>query len=161
MSDLIRPAMVEELDEIVRLAAQKRSRYQAWQPIFHRVHRQAQERHRAYLFDKVHNPDTLMLVYERQGFVLGFALGEFKDAPPVYDVAGKVMIVDDFYVKEPEDWPEVGGALIRTMWKKGLEKHGATLVNVVCSPKDEPKRQALIAAGLSVASEWWVGRPQP
>jgi GNAT superfamily N-acetyltransferase len=158
MSDIIRPAINEDLNELLHMADEKRARYAAWQPVFHRPHPEARERHRAYLKDLLHASHSIMLVYERSGSAIGFALGELRGAPPVYEISGKIIVVDDFCVREESLWPGVGPALLKAMWQKGREQ-GATLMKVVCGPKDEAKRKAIESCGLSVASEWWVGTP--
>ncbi len=156
MSDIIRPAMNQDLDELLRMAADKRQRYAVWQPVFHKPHADAMQRHRDYLITMVHSEHSIMLVYERSGSALGFALAELRGAPPVYEPGGKILIVDDFCVREDGLWPLVGPALVKAMWKKGQEQ-GAVLINVVCGPKDEAKRAALESTGLGVGSEWWMG----
>jgi hypothetical protein len=56
-------------------------------------------------------------------------------------------------------WPTTGAELLRA----GLAeagRRGAIQAVVVTGHLDQPKRQALQACGLEIASEWWV-TPQP
>jgi hypothetical protein len=52
-------------------------------------------------------------------------------------------------------WPTTGVQLLRAALAEAGQR-GAVQAVVVTAHLDEPKRQALRACGLEVASEWWV-----
>jgi len=66
-------------------------------------------------------------------------------------------MVDDFTVASSADWPTVGAGLLHAV-RSTASGRGAAQIVVVTAQLDEAKRAALAASGLSVASEWWVGR---
>ena len=76
-------------------------------------------------------------------------------APPVYNPGGKIALVDDLTVSSTKLWPSVGKTLLvdAQAWAQG---QSAVLIDVVCGPKDAPKRALLQELGLDLASEWHV-----
>jgi len=76
-------------------------------------------------------------------------------APPVYDPGGLTCLVDDFVVREPEAWDQVGASLLRAVNQLARER-GAVQTVVVCRRLDEAKRATLADQGLTVVSEWSV-----
>jgi hypothetical protein len=62
-------------------------------------------------------------------------------------------------VTPPGKWPTTGAELLRA-GLAGAGRRGAIQAVVVTGHLDQPKRQALQACGLEIASEWWV-TPQP
>ncbi len=77
-------------------------------------------------------------------------------APPVYDLGGLSTGVDDFMVRHPSLWATVGRALLNEVSVRAREQ-GSVQMIVVCGPADEPKRDMLRGAGLTVVSEWFSG----
>jgi len=77
----------------------------------------------------------------------------------VYGPGGLTCQIDDFAVAPVTRWPTTGTELLRAALAEagGL---GAVQAVVVTGHLDHPKRQALRACGLEIASEWWV-TPQP
>lgn len=99
---------------------------------------------------------VVLVAYSASSSLRGFAIARSTEAPPVYNPGGRTCIVDDFSVAEPADWPNAGRALIDAVRSWGNDL-GAVQLVVVTAHLDEPKRAALRAAHLQVASEWWVG----
>ena len=151
----MRKAEEKDLDAMVVLSAAKRVEYEGYQPIFHKVAADADAKQRLFLKDQLSKPDMLFLVHEDGTKLDGWLNLRLVGAPPVYNPGGKIALVDDFTVSQAAQWPTVGKALLQEAqkWAKG---QGAVLINVVCGPKDAPKRQLLQDLGLSVASEWHV-----
>jgi hypothetical protein len=151
-----RRAAEADLDAMVALAAAKRTEYAGYQPRFHKVAPDADAKQRLFLKDQLSRPDTLLLIHEDRGTIDGWIYGRLVNAPPVYEPGGRILFVDDFAVASPALWPTAGKALLvdAKAWGKA---QGAVLANVVCGPKDEPKRGLLESLGLGVASEWRVG----
>ena len=58
-------------------------------------------------------------------------------------------------VTPADRWPTTGVWLLRTALAEARQR-GAVQAVVVTAHLDEPKREALRACGLEVASEWWV-----
>ena len=58
-------------------------------------------------------------------------------------------------VKRPDAWASLGLLLLGDL-AQAARGRGAVQVVVVAGRHDEPKRKALKAAGLVVASEWWT-----
>ena len=152
---MIRHATHNDLEAVVALGALKRTKYAAWQPVFHRVAADAERHHHVYLGSLIGKPNTLFYVSEEGGKVDGFLVGALVGAPPVYAPGGTLLNIDDFHVEPAAAWAAVGKALLEEAQAEA-KKRGAVLVNVVCGPKDEEKRALLGSLGLGVASEWRV-----
>ncbi len=150
----VRAATSEDLDTIVDLCEAKRQQYQSWQPVFHRKAEDSAERHRYFLSNVINSEGKMLLVFDREG-VQGALFAVLGDAPPVYDPGGKVCMVDDFVVAAPDQWEEIGGAMLEEVISISKQL-GCVLVNVVCGPNDKPKQQFLAKRGYSVASEWRI-----
>lgn len=153
--DGTRPATHEDVDTVAALAAARRRAYEAHQPRFWREAENALARHTAHLHTLVDDADHVFLVAVAAGRVAGFAIGRLVAAPPVYDPGGPTLLVDDFAVERPEAWASLGRVLLRDLTDVARSR-GAVQAVVVAGRHDEPKRVALRAAGLAVASEWWT-----
>ncbi len=151
----IRPSAAPDLDAVLDLLDAKRVRYAGWQPVFHRPAAGAKEMQRPFVGSLFTKPDFICLTAEVDGKVAGFLQGRIVSAPPVYDPGGPVLMIDDFVVADEAQWPTAGRALVDDARRIAKER-GVVLVNVVCGPRDEPKRRMLRDAGLTVASEWFV-----
>jgi hypothetical protein len=151
-----RPATHEDIDGVAALAADRRRDYEAHQPRFWRQADDALVRHGTYLHGLVDEPDHVFLVAGDAGHVSGFVIGRLTPAPPVYEPGGLTCVVDDFAVERPDGWASLGPLLLGDL-SQAARTRGAVQVVVVAGRHDEPKRLALRAAGLVVASEWWTG----
>lgn len=152
----VRRATPADLDAILDLAEERRTAYAAYEPRFWNPAPDARVRQHAYLAALLEDPDTLALVVPGEDGLRGFVVARLVAAPPVYDPGGPTCVVDDFAVAEEADWPDAGAALLAAVRAWALERRVAQVV-VVTAHLDAPKRAALAAAGLSLASEWWVG----
>jgi len=70
--------------------------------------------------------------------------------------SARSILIDDFCVADPATWPTVGAALLADV-QSAAAARGAVQNVVVCGHLDEPKRAFLREAGLSLASEWYIG----
>ncbi|HTB35083.1 MAG TPA: hypothetical protein VK842_09485 [bacterium] len=141
------------MDTIAALAEMKRVQYESYQPVFHRRAVHALADHRAYLRTLLGKEGTLLLVAEQHGRVTGFIFAAVVSAPSVYDPQGGICFIDDFMVEDPSLWPTTGRALAQDAFD-GARSLGAVLANVVCGPRDAPKRALLGTLGFEVGSEW-------
>jgi hypothetical protein len=153
--DAAQPATHEDVDEVAALADARRREYERYEPAFWRPAEDALERHRTYLDGLVDADDHVFLVVRGAGRLSGFIVGRLVAAPPVYEPGGLTCLVDDFAVAGPELWGSVGLALLRALGEHA-GRRGAVQAVVVTAQLDVAKRRALEAAGLTVASEWWV-----
>jgi hypothetical protein len=140
---------------MLELSASKREQYEAYQPIFHRRAPDATGAQQPYLRHLIERDDVVALIATEGQIVVGFGTAEIHTAPPVYDPGGPVAMVDDFTVATPDMWPTVGRQLLDALTAQ-LQRRGVVAVIAVCGHRDEPKRQTLSEAGLTVASEWYV-----
>lgn len=148
-------ATADDVADIAALAALRREAYEAAQPQFWRCAADAVERHLPWLTAQVENPDVVSLVARSGASLDGFVFASLVGAPPVYDPGGPTGFVDDFVVADPSLWPTIGRDLLDEV-KRRLAARGVAQVVVVCGHHDEAKRAPLLAAGLTVASEWLV-----
>lgn len=155
VSATIRPAVASDLEAMLKLAEARRSEYAKHQPIFWRPAPDAVARQRPHLARLIQDDAAITVVADTNRGVAGFAIGTVVPAPPVYDPGGPTCIVDDFIVDDPERWPTIGVDLLRYV-RQAARRQAAAQIVVVCGHLDGPKRTALEASGLSIASNWWV-----
>jgi hypothetical protein len=156
MNAVIRCARPDDIPAMVALSEQKRIQYQEYQPLFWRKAADSKEKQLPFFERLVASEQTIVLVHEQVGLVDGFVIAALVDAPPVYDPGGKTCLIDDFAVADAAIWETAGAALLAEACREGKAR-GAVQSVVVCGHRDEPKRAMLAAAGLSIASEWYVG----
>ena len=152
----LRSALESDLPRILALAAAKRAEYTTYSPVFWRVAPDATEKQAAFFLDqRLHNPQALTLVAERDGLIEGFIMALIHSAPPAYDPGGPVCSIDDYTVATPDLWTTTGAALLdaATTWAR---EHGAVLMIIVAGQRDQPKRAMLEATNATIASEWWI-----
>jgi hypothetical protein len=150
----IRPATAADVDAITALAARRRLQYSAYQPVFWAPAPNAEEVHRPYIAALVADDGVISLVSESSGETTGFVIASLGNAPAVYDPGGRTCMIDDFVV-EPGRWISTGTQLLKEAIELAAAQ-GAIQAVVVTGHLDDEKRAALLACGLSMASEWWV-----
>jgi GNAT superfamily N-acetyltransferase len=155
-AEAVEVAAHDDVEAVAALAEVRRQNYEAHQPLFWRQADDALTRHTGYLHGLVDDPQCIFLVARHSGALSGFVIGRLVPAPPVYEPGGLTCLVDDFAVARDDDWSGLGVRLLKDLAGRAHER-GAVQAVVVSGRHDEAKRQALTAAGLSVATEWWVG----
>jgi GNAT superfamily N-acetyltransferase len=155
MSERIRAATEADVAAMTLLAAARREQYAGYQPTFWRPAADARDRHRGYLAGLVAGDQAITLVGEEDGQLTGFLIATLTAAPPVYDPGGLTCQIDDFAVAQAGTWATTGAALLRAGLAEAARR-GAVQAVVVTAHLDHPKREALRACGLDIASEWWV-----
>jgi GNAT superfamily N-acetyltransferase len=154
---MIHPARVDDLDAIVALAALRRVDQQVAQPQFWRPALDATERHAQWLRGLVADDAVVSLAaVDAEGTLVGYVFATLVAAPPVYDPGGSTGFIDDFAVSDASLWATVGVDLLAAA-RQQLAERGAVQIVVVSGHHDAAKRSALRAAGLALASEWYVG----
>ncbi len=151
----IRTATADDVDAVIELAAAARTDHAARQPVFWRPAPDARDRHRPFLAGQIADEKVITLVATDHGTVVGFAVGVFHPAPPVYDPGDPTCTVDDFTVDHPTRWATTGADLLREVRSRAAAL-GAVQVVVVVGHHDHAKQAALAAAGLTAASQWWT-----
>ena len=152
----LRPADAADLDRLVELAAQRRDAYQQFQPRFWRSAADGRTHQRRYFASLLSDPDAWVTIGCLDRLVEGFAVARLMPPPPVYDPGGLACVLDDFTVSEAGQWVDLGRLLLQAAREWALSR-GAVQIVVVTAHLDQSKRAVLEAAGLSIASEWWVG----
>ena len=108
----IRNATIEDVSRMAELSRIKRAEYEKYSPLLWKTADRPIEAHALYLRELVENEDTITLVSEDNDIVNGFLIGSLVDAPAVYDPGGKVCMVDDYVVGDPDLWSSVGISLL-------------------------------------------------
>jgi predicted acetyltransferase len=153
---LISRANISDITAMVMLSSAKRLEYEKVQPRFWRCAKNANESQTKWFEELITRDDYIVLKAENNGEVIGFVIGQIANAPKVYDPGGLTLIVDDFCVKSPKLWHNVGMQLISEL--KNLAKtKGNNQILVVCGAHDEPKMQLLKHLNLEIASHWYTG----
>ena len=153
----VRPAGDQDVARVLGIAARRRAAYANYQPRFWRPAEDAESRQTAYLVSLLSDPEVVFLVgCDSAGVVEAFVIARLVPSPPVYDPGGLTCFIDDFAVGDESDWPVMGAGLIHAVKAWAAERGGVQLV-AVAGQRDLAKRDVLDSAGLSVASEWWVG----
>jgi hypothetical protein len=154
VSERVRPAVPADLDAMTAMAADRRSRYANYQPVFWRPASDAEQVHRPYLAELIDDQDVITLVSGDSGTIAGFLVATIGDAPSVYDPGGRTCTIDDFVVAAGR-WATTGVLLLRSAIEHAARRRAIQAV-VVTAHLDQAKREALKTCGLSIASEWWV-----
>jgi hypothetical protein len=153
---VIRDATDSDVDVIAALAETRRVDYEQAQPQFWRRAVDAVEVHRPWLAEMVRDPDVVSLVaLDGDQRLAGYAFGTVVPSPPVYAPGGPTGLIDDFQIADQGEWATLGVELLSTA-RQRLAALGVVQIVVVCGQHDQPKREALALAGLSIASEWFV-----
>jgi len=140
---------------MVTLSDLKRTEYERFSPTFWRKAEGASEKQTVFFQALLQQPNVAVFVSEESTEMDGFIIVKVFPPPPVYNPGKYVSMVDDFVVREPEQWATFGVALL-TAAREWAEEQGASLSVVVCGHQDEPKRAMLRNLGFSLASEWYV-----
>ncbi|WP_304192260.1 GNAT family N-acetyltransferase [Phenylobacterium aquaticum] len=151
----IRAACGEDVGACVALLEAERGRRRFWQPIFWRPSPHAAEISRTYFTNLRQRPDTLFLVAEQAGEIVGFLIGRPAPAPPVYAPGGPTFLIDDFCVARPARWRDVGRSLLDNA-RTRICARGAAQIVIVCPDRDSDKKQMLRHAAFTLASTWWT-----
>jgi hypothetical protein len=151
----VRKAVSSDVSRMVALSAKKRQQYEKYSPLFWRESADALANQTRFFEGLLTNPSWICLVHETFQWVDGFIMAHLVIPPPVYDPGGKVCLIDDFVMDEPELWNTAGVELREETHRRAM-KLGASVSVTVCGQKDIAKRVFLATEGAHVASEWYV-----
>ncbi len=152
----VRAAVIADLEPVLAIADRRRRQYAAYQPQFWNPAPDAVAKQRAFFESLIADSAALFAVAVSADRVRGFVIGRVVPEPPVYDPGGPTCLIDDFAIDDPESWACTGARLL-TFAQHWASERGAAQLVVVTASADEAKRAALKSAGLTPASEWWVG----
>jgi|HubBroStandDraft_5_1064220.scaffolds.fasta_scaffold71384_2 GNAT superfamily N-acetyltransferase len=152
MSETIRIAAANDIPRMVELAAEKRTEYESYQPVFWHPADDARTKQKPFFEYLLRQAKVIALVHDDAGIVDGFVIATPVPAPPVYNPGGPTCFIDDFTVAKTAHWEDVGRALLREALRIAKER-GAAQAVVVCGHLDEPKRAFLRSEDLNIASE--------
>ncbi|MBS0236490.1 MAG: acetyltransferase [Proteobacteria bacterium] len=153
---IIRPSVEADIPLLVELSRIKRLTYEQVQPQFWRYRGPEAEVSQATWFKELlSREDHICLSALRDGKIVGFIIGKLMEAPEVYDPGGLTLMIDDFCI-EDDNWQTVGSPLLAHIRELAKAK-GVAQILVVSGTHDQVKCRFLQLAGLSAASEWYVG----
>jgi GNAT superfamily N-acetyltransferase len=156
-SATIEVARPEDAHEAALLADAKRVEYEGYSPVFWKPAENALERHEPWLAKCLENDDTFTSFAARSGSTLvGIAMAAHSVFPPPFRSDPEPSwLVDDFFVRSPDDWPGVGIELLEAV-EGAARGHGIARVVVLSARRDEPKRAMLSGLGYERRASWWV-----
>jgi GNAT superfamily N-acetyltransferase len=146
----IRACHLEDLEAVVDILMNKRRLYAELEPALWTVSHGAEQWTEAHFATLLALPDQLFLVAEGSGKVMGFLVASPKSSPPVY-AREPTAAIEDFYVADASDWPDVGGALLSEA-RANLKKRGIAQFVLVSAFLDEAKMAFLASQGLPIVS---------
>jgi hypothetical protein len=141
---------------MIKIAEIERVDLAKYSPVFWRKSPDASEKQTPFFHSMLGRENTIALVCEEDGVIVGFVFAGIGNAPPVYDPGGLVCVIDDYGLASEDLWPTVGKALLDEALTQAKER-GAVLCVVICPHLDIPKRTMLQQHGLGISSEWYVG----
>lgn len=108
-------------------------------------------------YPEIGKDNTIVLVYDENKTIRGYAIAIVIPTPPVYDPGGLTSLFTEFTVDRPNEWITCGEALLKAVGQES-QKRGAVQYVVICTSTDQPKQSMLRKAGLTIASEWYTGK---
>lgn len=151
----IRPATKDDLDMIVAMTQERRTKLAKAQPVFWKPSEQAATMTPLFFEFLIDADDVLTIVHtnEETGFVDGFLFATEEPVPPVYDPGGKAFKIDDFVLLNDTLWPTAGQALLAEAESWCKEQGGGMMILV--APTCEPIRHDQAASSdYSTVTEW-------
>ncbi len=151
----VRRARWRDVPAMVELAGQRRLLLEQFAPRFWRRAPDAPRRTSRYLRFLLLTGRATLFVAEEHGRLVGMLNARRVAAPPVYDPGGASLLIDDFFVTDPQLWPSAGAMLLDAAARRGREL-GAVQLIVVAPVQDQAQSDWLAAHDLAPVSSWWV-----
>jgi len=152
----IRFATAADVPQMVTLIEAKRRQYEQYNPEFWKKAANSAALSKPWFTTMVTTPDWCVLCAMEGTEMLGFISARQVPVPPVYD-AGPACHVDDFMVRDADDWKSVGRALLDRFNTEARSRNWRQVI-VVCGNLDEAKAAMLREAGLILNTNWWTVR---
>ena len=152
-----RAATAADVEACVGIIQGYRQRLAAFEPRFWKPAANAAAMSTAW-FGHLFATAPVAIVAEEKDAVNGFLIATDIAAPPIFDIPGKTALIDDFMIADRARWHDVGAALLDDARRK-LATDGYAQIIVVNAAKDVDKTAFLEKADLSIASQWWTGKP--
>lgn len=151
----IREATKDDLDIIVTITQERRTKLAKAQPIFWNPSQQAAALTPVFFQFLIDTEEVLTIVHtnDETGMVNGFLFATEEPVPPVYDPGGKAFKIDDFALLNDTLWETAGQSLLAHAESWAKEQGGAVLILVAptCEPIRHDQAQSV---GYSVVTNW-------
>ncbi|MEQ9143758.1 MAG: N-acetyltransferase [Parvibaculaceae bacterium] len=148
----IRRATADDVDRMVALIEEERTRMAEWQPTMWRKALNSAEKTSEWFPILIQDENVISIVHEQNGQIDGFLVAIPQPAPPVYD-PGLTFVIDDFCVAKDDRWPSLGGALLDYAINEARGRHAAQCISI--SPiAHHAKMEVLKSRGLEPATIW-------
>lgn len=156
---IVRVAVTEDVEQVVRLLERKRQELQDWEPNFWRKSSSSAAMSQAFLGSIVDDPNCVLLIAEQDDSIVGCLHFKPTFVPPVYEPKGTTWMIDDFVVAKGR-WLEVGTALLKELQDRTVESQEGQLIFPV-PVKDEEAGRFFNANGLNPTTTWWTVSSRP
>jgi hypothetical protein len=153
---MIRALEAADVSQMVELIELKRAQYEGFNPHFWKKAANSAELSTAYFGKMVTDPVWCVLGAFDGATMMGFISAREVPVPPVYD-AVPACVVDDFAVRDFDNWATVGRELLEA-FKAESSRRGWRQIIVVCGAMDQKKAAMLSDAGLLLNTNWWTVR---
>jgi hypothetical protein len=151
---IIRSMEACDLDAVVDLVERRRERLQAYEPVFWRKAKGSAETTRGFFSHLAADEQSLFLVVERGGAIVGCAQAREASVPPVY-APGRTAMIDDFCVSDDAEFSTVGLALLHAL-QRHLVERGFRQIVFACAAREAKLQELLASEAMSLASVWWT-----
>lgn len=151
----IRPATKDDLDVIVTLTQDRRSKLARAQPVFWKPSEQAAAITPLFFTMLIDADEVGTLVHtdEATGAVNGFLITTEEPVPPVYDPGGKAFKIDDFCLANDTLWPTAGQALLAHAETWAKDQGGAVMI-LVAPTCERIRHDQAKSIGYDTVTEW-------
>jgi len=151
----IRAATKDDLDIIVAISQERRSKLAKAQPIFWKPSKEASTLTPLFFEFLINTEEVLTIVHTHPdtGMVNGFLFAKEEPVPPIYDPGGKAYVIDDFALLNDTLWETAGQALLAEAesWCKAQGGAMMILVTPTCEPIRHDQAQSI---GYSTVTQW-------
>ena len=156
---IVRVAVTEDVEQVVRLLERKRQQLQDWEPNFWRKSSSSAAMSQAFLGSVINDANAVLLIAEENDGVVGCLHFKPTFVPPVYEPKGTTWMVDDFVVPRGR-WLDVGTELLKELRTRTVENQDGQLIFPV-PVKDEDAGSFFEANGLNPTTTWWTVSSNP
>jgi hypothetical protein len=149
LSVAVRECGKDDLAAVVEILDLKRSNLERFEPALWKQKSDMTAATIEALTALIESERTVALVADTGTGLSGVLIATELAMPAIYN-AGPAAVIEDYYVRSPEDWPTIGSALLVEA-RKRLAKRGYKQVVATSAYKDTAKMVFLREQGLSLA----------